>query len=915
MSVSPNMDACGSAVGGSAPHEMAYAASGSRVYACMVTMTTIIGANGRPRGEYMVVRSDDGGVTWSPTALLRFSGYNNGNTKYMGPHMCVDPNNQDICYLMSIAGIVFVTYNGGTSWSRMDGLMTNMPSATVAANVTPGGGTIHIDSIPFPSGSPGSSNMAVYNATADTTLGTLGGYDFIEATFTATGQISGTTLTVTSAPNQPLRLPDGGSHPAVRIAGAGVTTGTTITSQIILGNVATVGALPGGASLGDTYTVTGQGGVYVWNGSAWQTASTLHIGQYVVSASQTVSSTLISQVTIFAGNTEYRSGSSGPGVNSGDVLYFGMGGGVQVDGSAGTVTNPGGSGVASNLVYFSWTVGPASGSVWYTDDCGGTFFRLGSSGGPAAVPSKMRLSNDAAIKGGGNNVLYVCAGTQPTGFWRWVGNHPTGTSLADNTWTLLSTIGDTTGCSLVSPDLSTAGRVVFMSGRGGIWLSLDYGDSSGGNYGAAPIMASGRGGTDAPWLSTGVDGWSLGDCLFDRADNTKLWIADGNGIWTTTPAHNANRGTWYSQMDNMQSMSLNRLRKAPAPNGRILLGGQDHLFYSIADAFTDPTYCYPGPTGGVPPNVSNAGDIVYSESDPTVLFGSTTSHVYRATGSAITNNWTDISYGGGGVWPLLASTTPISVVAVANGATARYGSSSDGGTTWTWTDCLIGGVALHIYSAGSGFGTIKIVDSDGYGNIYIYDYGAGSHTPAFYKSTDGGQNFTLVSNPANIGALGTGGILRCVPGQPGHMFISAGRSGAGYSLPPAYLLRTVDDGVTWDVFSTANGSGSGATYTVWGVAAGKAKPGGNGYPAIFITASLTGTRNDMTTSGVYRCDDMPISGATSALRTTCTWTHLPNSFKCNTDGNASGMDADMDVYGDVYMAMSASGYMFGSMSF
>jgi hypothetical protein len=74
---------------------------------------------------------------------------------------------------------------------------------------------------------------------------------------------------------------------------------------------------------------------------------------------------------------------------------------------------------------------------------------------------------------------------------------------------------------------------------------------------------------------------------------------------------------------------------------------------------------------------------------------------------------------------------------------------------------------------------------------------------------------------------------------------------------------------------------------------GKAKPGGSGYPAIFIIGYVGGV------FGVYRSDD-----------NTATWNTVGADFECPL-GNFDLMvdiTGSMDVYGDCYVALFDSGF-------
>ena len=346
------------AFGAGRVYEIAYAPSNRlRAYAVMNGMPTEAGSGGRPSPKFFVVRSDDGAITWSLTGKTTVSA--STPNKFAGPHMAVDPNNADIVYLMALPGVVYVTYNGGSNWSRVDALLAALPSCNATANANDGANTVSVDSNPIAKAAAGV--YAAYDATRELALGTNGGYDLV---------------------------------------GGGSTANSFSTGML------------------QSYT-----GV------------------------------------IGAGSVRAR-----------DTIYFGMGGGVCIDGSSGTLANPGvalgvpgATGVASKVVYFGWQAGATS--MWWTQDGGSTFAAM--SGGPSLCGGKMQLSNDAALKGGGNNVLYVAEGPggSDRGAWRYVANPPAGSQLSANTWTHMP-LPDVTKYIAFCPDPTTAGKVCYVSLRG-----------------------------------------------------------------------------------------------------------------------------------------------------------------------------------------------------------------------------------------------------------------------------------------------------------------------------------------------------------------------------------------------------------------------------------------------------------------
>ena len=397
----------------------------------------------------------------------------------------------------------------------------------------------------------------------------------------------------------------------------------------------------------------------------------------------------------------------------------------------------------------------------------------------------------------------------------------------------------------------------------------------------------------------------MGDAEFDSKVSGKLWLCDGIGVWYTTPAYNSARPTWYSRTRGIDSLTVQRIVKAPKPNGRVLLACQDRPFFTLTSPTVFPAKDHPY----VPPSynghgpINQTGDIIYSDSDPTVVFGAAGGEIWRSSDSGET--WKQIGKNGvngfmsGQGNCMVASLTPTNCMVQPTHSPVswiQYGTSSDGGETWKWAQTLFEGKPL--LATGSFTYTLdkKDLTSDNAGAYYYYDVYKDGGT--LYKSTDGGATLVKVRMMTPLvtgGGGGVGAMLVCVPGFPGHLFYSPGNN-FGQQNTYAPLSRTVDGGVNWSVVPRT-------TY-ITHVAVGKAKPG-NSYPAVYIAGSLVGFPNNF---GIFRSDDVPSNGSV-----TMTWTRLDHIRFVNCNGSRC-LAGDMETYGTVYVGNESSGYCVGKIS-
>jgi hypothetical protein len=129
---------------GGGVHAIAVAGGDSnRIYVCSFGLKNGLGSNNRYKPNCTVFRSNDRGLTFTPTAMTTIAGDIGGN-RLSSPKMAVDPNNADIVYIANQAGVFFVTYNGGATWSLVSPLLPALSTTTIALASNAGETTLKV---------------------------------------------------------------------------------------------------------------------------------------------------------------------------------------------------------------------------------------------------------------------------------------------------------------------------------------------------------------------------------------------------------------------------------------------------------------------------------------------------------------------------------------------------------------------------------------------------------------------------------------------------------------------------------------------------------------------------------------------------------------------------------------------------
>ena len=91
-----------------------------------------------------VFRSTNKGTTWTQTEFTQNTAGTNPNDSYaqVGQKMAVDPNNPNIVYVGTENNGLYITTNGGTSWSAVSGVPTGTTAGISGILFYPGGGAV-----------------------------------------------------------------------------------------------------------------------------------------------------------------------------------------------------------------------------------------------------------------------------------------------------------------------------------------------------------------------------------------------------------------------------------------------------------------------------------------------------------------------------------------------------------------------------------------------------------------------------------------------------------------------------------------------------------------------------------------------------------------------------------------------------
>lgn len=388
--------------------------------------------------------------------------------------------------------------------------------------------------------------------------------------------------------------------------------------------------------------------------------------------------------------------------------------------------------------------------------------------------------------------------------------------------------------------------------------------------------------SSAPWLNAGVTnptppdpavkiGWMMEGMNIDPFNSDRMMYGTGATLYGTTNLtgwDSANQFAIKSTAVGIEETSVLGLVSPPS--------GTPHLYSVVGDVGGwrhDDLDTAPA-TGFTLPYSGTYNSIDFAETKPLFMVrvgtGNTTATTpYRGTA---------FTYDGGGAW-FQGNVDPVpgqgggTVAAAADGSRVVWAGSSapvsystDNGNSWHPSTDIPAG---------------STVASDRVNAQKFFGFGQSK----FWTSTDGGTTF--VASAAT--GLPTSGKVQAVFGHEGDVWLTGGSQASGGATVCATcgLWHTTDSGATVTKVL-------GVT-TAEAIGFGMAKPGGTGYPAVFLAGTVNGIH------AIFRSDD---AGGT--------WNEITdNQHRFATIQTITG---DPRIYGRVYIGTNGLGILYGDIA-
>jgi hypothetical protein len=384
-----------------------------------------------------------------------------------------------------------------------------------------------------------------------------------------------------------------------------------------------------------------------------------------------------------------------------------------------------------------------------------------------------------------------------------------------------------------------------------------------------------------PWKeNTDLRHWlSVGEIEFNPFNASDLWLAEGMGTWRSTNVTDSNNTPVFNDNSfGIEELVANGV--CAAPGGKLNVIGWDRQGFHYTNCDTAPAYQF-----GLTQNFTSAWSIIASPSDPNFIVVAATDH--RNASDAHTSGY---STDGGTTWTRFGSVPSGNMfgeIAVGAGNndlvwrprnkknTMYY--STNRGTNWD--TCNIAGFSdNNVYY--EGFKRVLCADGVAASKFYIFSNNNGK----IFQSSNGGADWSEVGNAPFSGGRNT--KLRSVPGYANHLWLATGRNIEFTNPKSAAGLH----------FSSSGG----ASFTkiagfdeCWAIGFGKKHTDTQSYPTIFVYGRYNGAW------GLFRSTDQG-----------STWVKCATYVLDRMNG-VNDVTGDPDVFGKVYLAVGATGFVYG----